>query len=451
MSNQLTCKDPFGYSPGLEDGNPLGPSPLSNSNNESWISGPGGIVSFSKTITIDSVFASFSLNQQGGNYSTSGYLYEIWIDGFINNGTDGNVLTSGHWIFLTNLLTLDTYNLVIVDTQDVTDPTEGNITKVLVADPSYSDALSAYVGLIDQGQEDYVVTSTPLVEYADKGIFPLENDIKRRINFNSKDPSAIINRPLLSYSEPGSLWIDSQESVLSYPWFSQGNSLRLERYDNRDSGFEVVINGTPSYRGQVSDETTNGFFLNMTSISVGAVIELEIESPYQHNYKKGDEVYVSGTMIDVRSGSYGTQYLRCTVVSFESATLRLMVTFKPLGASAAGTKWYVISEVNQINIPISANPYFSVLSSSEVLEYNLLAPVFSVRLQIEENRRFNRYVFRYKPDSSSSWKYIETEDLDTIIENVLPNTIFYEEIMGFNDSTDEYCGFSSSGTFNTFF
>jgi hypothetical protein len=91
------------------------------------------------------------------------------------------------------------------------------------------------------------------------------------------------------------------------------------------------------------------------------------------------------------------------------------------------------------------------LDPSEILEYNLLNCVFSVRLQIEDNKRFNRYVFRYKPDNSSSWKYVETTETNTIIDNILPNTIFDEEIMGFNDSTGDYCGFSDSGTFNTFF
>ena len=115
MSNKLTCNDPFGYNPGLEDGNSSGPSPVSNSNLTVWKSSLGQIAKVSKTITIDSVFASFSLNQQGGNYSTSGYLYEIWLYGFVNNGVNGNILNSNHWLFFVNLLTLDTYDLVIVD------------------------------------------------------------------------------------------------------------------------------------------------------------------------------------------------------------------------------------------------------------------------------------------------------------------------------------------------
>jgi photosystem II stability/assembly factor-like uncharacterized protein len=748
MSNQLTCNDPFGYSPGLEDGNSSGPSPVSNSNTFLWYSNNGDIVQVSKSITIDSVFASFTLNQQGGNYSTSGYLYEIWFNDFVNNGNDGNVLNGGHWLFLTNGLTLDCYDLVIVDTQDVNDPTHGNITKVLVADPAYSEELSKYVDSIQVGEQLYYISTTPLTEYANKGVFRLDNNIKRKVNFNSKDLSRIIDQPLLSYSSNESLWINSPESVLSYPQLSEGNSLRLQKNDNRDSGFEVVINGTPTYRGQINDvtpgdvyysiffvnptlgftvgtdnegspvilrtldggaswllvtpvemkitpkavafittpnilsmytgytvgnsgtifktvdsgetwqelesnsdenlhgisiydenniwvvgangeiihgtsdgtfwspqisgvsadlnsvffvddmtgwavgdsgtvvetedggltwadktsvsgttedlygvfftsltrgyacgsagtiirtntdgdswttrnsgttndlrsvyfigdtgicvgssgsltkttdggitwnasgisgygslysvqmlsttniwssgddtyikKTTNGGSswtssvppntpLNLVKAKIGQKVRLSLVFPYQFNYKKGDVVYVSKQMIDVKSGNYGIEYLKGVVLSFSNGILDLMVSFKPSGASASGSKWYIISEVNQINIPISSNYYLSLLDQSEILEYNLLNSVFSVRLQIEDNKAFNRYVFRYKPDNSSSWKYVETTESNTVIDNILPNTIFDEQIMGFNDSTGDYCGFSDSGTFNTFF
>ena len=748
MSNQLTCNDPFGYSPGLEDGNASGPSPVSNSNALTWKSSLNEIQSISKTITIDSVFASFTLNQQGGNYSTSGYLYEIWLDGFVNNDDDGNIVNGGHWIFLVNALTLDCYDLVVVDTQDVDDPTYGNITKVLVADPTYSEEFSSYIDLIQQGLQVYFISTTPLTEYANKGVFRLENNISRKVNFNAKDLSLIINEPLLSYSSNGSLWIESPESVLSYPQLSPGNSLRLQRNDNRDSGFEVVINGTPTYRGQINDvtpgdlyysiffvsstvgftvgidnegspvilrtldaganweivtpaemkttpkavafittpnsqsmytgftvgnsgaifrttdtgdtweemtsnssenlygisiydedniwavgsngevlygtsggdtwtaqtsgvstslnsvffvddltgwavgnsgtviETEDGgttwtdktsvsgttqnlygvFFtsatrgyacggsgtiirtntdgdswttrasgttsdlssvyfigntgicvgsggsltkttdggitwnasgisgygslysvqmlsttniwssgddtyikkstnggsswtssippntpLNLNKVKAGQKVRLSLNLPYQVNYSKGDVVFVSKQMIDVKSGSYGIEYIKAIVLAFNSGILDLMVSFKPTGASASGSKWYIISEVDQINIPISSNYYLSLLDPSEILEYNLLNCVFSVRLQIEDNKRFNRYVFRYKPDNSSSWKYVETTETNTIIDNILPNTIFDEEMMGFNDSTGDYCGFSDSGTFNTFF
>jgi photosystem II stability/assembly factor-like uncharacterized protein len=747
MSNQLTCKDPFGYKPGLEDGNSSGPSPVSNSNGQSWFP-PAGILKISKTITIDSIFASFSLNQQGGNYSTSGYLYEIWLDGFVNNDEDGNVLNGGWWIYLTDLLTLYTYNLLIVDTQDVNDPTEGNITKILVADPSYYEVLSSYVNAIQLGEQSYRLSSTPLLEYANRSVFPLDNNIVRRVNFNSKDLSLLINRPLLSYTSDQSLWIDSPESVLSYPQLKVGNSLRLERFDNKDSGFEVTIASTPTYRSQINDvtpgdvyysvffvnaslgfcvgsdnigaptilrtndvgqtweiitpsemketpraiaflptpsspsmytgftvgnsgeifktvdsgdtwdkitsnttshlygisivdedniwavgssgtiiygtsegeswssqtsgvsvslnsvsffdssigwavgnsgtvvETEDGgvtwtdktsvsdttqnlygvFFtsatrgyacgsagtiirtntdgdswtlrnsgttndlrsiyfigntgicvgangvvtkttdggitwnasgidgygslysvqmltasnvwasgddtyiknstnggsswtssippntpLNLNKVKAGKKISLGLVPPYQFDYKKGDTVYVSKSLIDVKSGNYGVEYVKAIVLSFQNGMLDLMVSFKPTNATASGSKWYIISEVNQINIPIASNYYFLLLNDQERLEYNLMNCVFSVRLQIEENKRFNRYVFRYKPDNSSSWKYVETDETNTIIDNVLPNTIFLEEVMGFNDSTGEYCGFSESGTFNTFF
>ena len=748
MSNQLICKDPFGYKPGLEDGNASGPSPVSDSNAPSWYSNLGDIPSVSKTITIDSVFASFTLNQQGGNYSTSGYLYEIWFDGFVNNGIDGNILNGGHWIFFVDLLTSACYNLVVVDTQDVDDPTYGNITKVIVADPTYSEKFSKYVDLIQQDEQVYYISTTPLAEYANNGVFRLENDIVRRVNFNAKDPSLIIDKPLLSYTSQGSLWIESPESVLSYPQLSVGNSLRLQRRDNPDSGFEVVINGTPTYRSQISDVTpgdvfysiffvsasvgfvvgsdnegspvilktidggstwkiitpdemntipkavafietpnlqsmytgftvgnsgaifkttdtgdtweevtsnttenlyaisiydednmwavgsngevvfgtsegdtwtvqssgvlvnlnsvsffdqndgwavgnsgtvietedggatwtdktsvsgttqdlygvfftsptrgyacgSNGtiirtntdgdswttrdsgttsglrsvYFIGSTGICVGAngtltkttdggitwnasridgygslysiqmlntsniwssgddtyikkstnggsswsssippntplslsnvkagkKITLSLVPPYQFNYKKGDVVYVSKQMIDIKSGNYGIEYIKAIVLSFNGGVLDLMVSFKPIGASASGSKWYIISEVDQINISISSNYYFGLLGPSEILDYNLLSCVFSVRLQIEDNKRFNRYVFRYKPDNSFAWKYVVTQESNTIIDNILPNTIFLEEIMGFNDSTGDYCGFSESGTFNTFF
>jgi len=748
MSSQLTCKDPFGYNPGLEDGNASGPSPVSDANATTWYSSLGNIPNVSKTITIDSVFSSFTLNQQGGNYSTSGYLYEIWLDGFVNNATDGNIVNGGHWIFFINVITLDCYNLVVVDTQDVDDPTEGNITKVLVADPTYSEAFSKYVDAIQQGEQVYRISTTPLTEYANKGVFRLDNDIRRKVNFNAKDLSLIIDQPLLSYTSTGSLWIDSPESVLSYPQLKVGNSLRLQKRDNRDSGFEVVINGTPTYRSQINDVTpgdlfysiffvsssvgfvvgsdnegspvilktsdagttwkivtpeemnttpraiafittpnsqsmytgftvgnsgaifkttdtgdtweevtsnsvenlysisifdednmwvvgsngevlygtsegdtwaaqtsgisenlnsvyfvdadtgwavgdsgtvietedggatwtdktsvsgttedlygvfftsltrgyacgangtiirtntdgdswttrnsgttntlrsvyfigstglcvgTNGTLtkttdggitwnasgisgygslysvqmlstsniwssgddtyikkstnggsswsssippntpLNLNKVKAGTKITMSLVPPYQFTYEKGDVVYVSKQLIDVKSGNYGIEYVKAIVLSFNNGTLDLMVSFKPNGASASGSKWYIISEVDQINIPISSNYYFGLLSPSEILDYNLLNCVFSVRLQIEDNKRFNRYVFRYKPDNSSSWKYVETEEANTIIDNVLPNTIFLEEIMGFNDSTGDYCGFSESGTFNTFF
>lgn len=748
MSSQLTCKDPFGYSPGLEDGNASGPSPVSDSNATTWYSNLGNIPSVSKTITIDSVFSSFTLNQQGGNYSTSGYLYEIWLDGFVNNATDGNIVNGGHWIFFVNSLTLDCYNLVVVDTQDVDDPTEGNITKVLVADPTYSETFSKYVDLIQQGEQVYRISTTPLTEYANNGVFRLDNDITRKVNFNAKDLSLIIDQPLLSYTSTGSLWIDSPESVLSYPQLKVGNSLRLQKRDNRDSGFEVVINGTPTYRSQINDVTPGDLFysiffvsssvgfvvgsdnegspvilktsdagttwkivtpeemnttpravafittpnsqsmytgftvgnsgaifkttdtgdtweevtsnsvenlysisifdednmwavgsngevlygtsegdtwvaqtsgisdnlnsvffvdadtgwavgnsgtvietedggttwtdktsvsgttedlygvfftsltrgyacgangtiirtntdgdswttrnsgttntlrsvyfigstglcvgangtltkttdggitwnasgisgygslysvqmlstsniwssgddtyikksinggsswsssippntpLNLNNVRAGTKITMSLVPPYQFTYEKGDVVYVSKQLIDIKSGNYGIEYVKAIVLSFSNGTLDLMVSFKPNGASASGSKWYIISEVDQINIPISSNYYFGLLSPSEILDYNLLNCVFSVRLQIEDNKKFNRYVFRYKPDNSSSWKYVETEETNTIIDNVLPNTIFLEEIMGFNDSTGDYCGFSESGTFNTFF
>lgn len=748
MSNKLTCNDPFGYSSGLEDGNVSGPSPVSNSNLTTWKSSLGEIVKVSKTITIDSVFASFTLNQQGGNYSTSGYLYEIWLDGFVNNGVDGNILNGGRWLFFFNLLTLDVYDLVIVETQDVNDPIKGNVTKILVADPTYSEKLSRYIDSIQLGLQVYAASTIPLTEYSNNDVFDINNDIERKVNFNAKDLSLIINQPLLSYTSTTSLWIDSPEKVLSYPQMKIGNSLRLQRRDNRDAGFEVVINGQPTYRSQISDitpgdlyhsiffvntaigftvgsdnegspiilktldsgatwvivtpaemknipkavafvgtqnsqskytgftvgnsgeifktedtgetweqvesnstenlygisiydedniwvvgsngevlygissgdtwtaqtsgtsqnlnsvffindttgwavgnagtviETEDGgttwtdktsvsgttqnlygvFFtsptrgyacgsggtiirtntdgdswttrdsqttndlrsvyfignvgicvgtngtvtkstdgginwnssringygslysvqmlstsaiwssgddtyikrsvdggtqwsssvppstpLNLTKVKAGKKITLNLVYPYQHNYKKGDTVYVSKQMIDIKSGNFGIQYVKAIVLSFDNGVLDLMVSFKPNGASASGSKWYIISEVNQINIPISSNYYLSLLGSSEILEYNLLSCVFSVRLQIQENKKFNRYIFRYKPDNSSTWKYVETTNRNTIIENILPNTIFQEEIMGFNDSTGEYCGFSESGTFNTFF
>lgn len=747
MSNQLICKDPFGYKPGLEDGNASGPSPVSNANGQSWLS-PSGVVKLSKNITIDSVFASFTLNQQGGNYSNSGYLYEIWISGFVNNSTNGNILNGGWWLYLTDLLTLDTYNLVIVDTQDVNDPIKGNVTKVLVSDPTYSEKFSKYVNLVQLGEQLYKVSSTPLLEYANRSVFTLDNNISRKVNFNAKDLSLIIEKPLLSYTTSQSLWIDSPETVLDYPQLKVGNSLRLQRADNKESGFEVKISAQPTYRSQINDMTpgdiyhciffinssigfsvgsdvigapvilktidaganweivtplemkttpkaiafiptlnaqskytgftvgnsgaifkttdtgetweevtsnttshlhsisivdednmwavgssgevlygtaegdtwtqqTSGvsqtlnsvyfiddmtgwavgnsgtvietedagttwtnktsvsdttqnlygvFFtsatrgyacgasgiiirtntdgdswtirpssttkdlksiyfvgntgiavgdsgtvtkttdggiswnasnikgygnlysvqmlttsniwssgddtyiknstnggstwtssippntpLNLNKVKVGRKITLGLVPPYQFDYKKGDVVYVSKTMIDIKSGNYGIEYIKALVLSFENGMLNLMVSFKPNGSSASGSKWYIISEVNQINIPISSNYYFSLLSDQERLEYNVMNSVFSVRVQIEGNKRFNRYVFRYKPDNSSSWKYVETSETNTIINNVLPNTIFLEEIMGFNDSTGDHCGFSESGTFNTFF
>jgi hypothetical protein len=450
MPNRLTCNDPFGYVPGLEDGNPLGPSPVSNSNPQSWTSSLG-IIKVSTNITIDSVFASFSLNQQGGNYSTSGYLYEIWLDGFVNNGVNGNVLSGGKWAYLTDLLSLNVYDLIVIDTQDVDDSIEGNITKVLVVDPSYSESLLGYVLLIQQGDQEYTLATMPLTEHGNRGVFPLENNISYRVNFNAKDLSRIIDSPLLSYSSTQSIWIDSPERILSYPELKQGNNMRVQYRDNVEYGFEVMINGTPTYRGQVNDVSTNDSYINLTNVKVGDKIGVTLQSPYMVSYKKGDYVYLSRTIIDVRSGSYGIQYLKCIVVSFSSGILNLMVTLKPAGASDAGDLWYIISEVNQINIPISSNHYISLLDQSEIVDYNLLNPVFSVRLQIDENRKFNRYVFRYKPKNSYQWKYVNTSELDTIIENVLPNTIFQGEVMGFNDSTGESCGFSESGTFNTFF
>jgi len=749
MSNQLTCKDPFGYSPGLEDGNPSGPSPVSNANVVRWKSSTGEILRVSKTLTIDSVFSSYTLNQQGGNYSTSGYLYEIWIDGFVNNGNqEGNLLNGGRWIFFVNELDLSVFDLVIVDTQDVTDPTYGNITKVLVADSTYSNVFSKYVDSIQLGEQVYFISSSPLTEYANRSVFDIDNDIIRKVNFNAKDLSKIINKPLLSYSSNGSLWIESPESVLSYPQLIKGNSLRLQRRDNPESGFEVIIDGTPTYRSQISDmtpgdlfysiffinsslgftvgtnneghpvvlKTTNSgstwklvtpkemkntprsiafmdtinsqsmytgfvvgnsgsifkttdsgetweeidsgtnenlhsitlldedniwavgsngevlygtsdgslwssqtsgvvtnlnsvhfidsltgwavgnsgtvietedggstwtdktsvsgtsqdllgvFFtsstrgyacgkngtiirtntdgdswttrnsgtsndlrsvwfignvgicvgnngsvtkttdgginwnpstisgygslysvqmlntslfwssgndtyikttsnggsswtssippttpLNLKKIKAGSKVTINLEIPYQFEYKKGDTIYVSKSLIDVKSGNYGIDYFKAIVLSFDNGVLDAMVSFKPTGASASGSKWYVISEVDQINIPISLNYYISNLTQEEILEHNLLNCVFSVRLQIQENKRFNRYVFRYKPHNSSTWKYVETTSSSTIIENVLPNTIFLEEIMGFNDSTGGYSGFSDQGTFNTFF
>lgn len=449
MSNKLTCTDPFAYRPGLDDGNASGPSPVSNANLAAWTSF-SDVVKFSKTITIDSVFASFTLNQQGGNYTTNGYLYEIWLDGFVNNDpVEGNIINGGHWLFVFNGLTLESYDVVVVDTQDVADPIEGNITKVLVADPSYSDGLLRYVDSIQSGEELYIISGTPLAEHATDGVFGLDNNISRRINFISKNPSQLISKPLLPFSTGTSLWIESPESVLEYPQLSIGNSLRLQKRDNRDSGFEVVINGTPTYRGQVSDEATAQ--LNLGSLATGSTISLSISTPTQNQYNKGDQVYISPSIIDVRSGNYGIQYVRATVLSFVSGVLSLMVTFRPNGASSAGSNWYVISEVDQINIPISSTVYFSLLDPGEIPGYDLLNCVFSVRLQIEENRRFNRYVFRYKPDNSSAWKYINASSGNTIIENVLPNTVFDEEVMGFNDSTGDFCGFSQKGTFNTFF
>jgi hypothetical protein len=449
MSNQLTCKDPFAYKPGLEDGNASGPSPVSNADLMSW-SSSSGVVRFSKTITIDSVFASFVLNQQGGNYTTNGYLYEIWLDGFVNNDpVEGNIINGGHWIFVFNSLTLDVYDLVVVDTQDVTDPVEGNVTKVLVADPSYSNELSAYVDAIQEGDESYFISGTPLEEHATPAVFGLDNDITRRINLTSRNLSQLISAPLLPSSTNGSLWIDAPESVLSYPQFSVGNSLRLQRLDNRESGFEVVIDGTPTYRGQASDEATGQ--VNLGLLTVGTKIALLVNLPTEKQYNKGDSVYVSPGIIDVRSGNYGIEYVRATVLSFSAGVLEMMVTFRPNGASSSGNNWYVISEVDQINIPISSNHYFSLLDPGEIPGYELLNGVFSVRLQIEDNRRFNRYVFRYKPNNSSSWKYVNASSGSTIIQNVIPNTVFDEEVMGFNDSTGECCGFSQTGTFNTFF
>lgn len=450
MSSKLTCNDPFGYNSGLEDGNSSGPSPVSNSNLGVWKSSLGQIIKVSKAITIDSVFASFSLNQQGGNYSSSGYLYEIWLDGFVNNGVNGNLLNSNHWLFFVNLLTLDVHDLVVVETQDVDDPTYGNITKVLVADPIYSEKFSKYVNEIQLGSQVYSISTTPLAEYANKGVFDLNNDIQRKVNFSSKNPPLLIDAPLLSYTTPTSLWIESPESVLTYPQLKPGNSLRLQRRDNSNAGFEVIINGTPSYRSQINDVTTSSI-LNLSDLKIGKKIALDLNSPYQVSYNKGDVVYVSNQIIDIKSGNFGLDYVKAIVLSFDSGTLELMVTFKPNNALAAGSNWYIISEVNQINIPISSNYYLSLLGSTDILDYNLLNCIMTVRLQVQDNKKFNRYVFRYKPDNSSTWKYVETILTNTIIENVLPNTVFQEEIMGFNDSTGDYCGFSESGTFNTFF
>lgn len=759
MSNQLTCKDPFGYKPGLEDGNSQGPSPVSNSNLVTKYYAPldaNQIIKISKSITIDSVFASFTLNQQGGNYSVSGYLYEIWFDGYINNDpSNANILNGGKWLFLSNLLTLDTYDLVIIDTQDVNDPTYGPITKVLVADPLYIEELSSYVTKTASGEERYSISYSPLVESGNNAVFPLENNIVRRVNFNAKDLSRIIDRPLLSYSSNTygsmSIWFESPESVLSYPQLVPGNSLRLESNENPDSGFEVVINGTPTYRGQLNDitpgdvyysirfvsgsigfvagvdregrptvlrtkdsggtwsdvtpsglklipksiafdptsgptdytifivgdqgsayrsddtgetwtsldtgttdglkgafalssdllwvvgangtvlfssdngdtwssqtsgvsvtlnsvhfisdtkgwvvgnsgtviETEDGgltwidrtsnsdttedlysvFFtrenrgyacgnngiiirtnttgdtwtirpsgttaslrslsfvtssgtdvgvavglggvvvrtndggiswnasnvggygsfysnqmlssttvwasgddtyikrstnagaswtssippntpLNLNKVVAGSKIKLNLVAPYQYQYTKGDVVYISKTIIDIKSGNFGNDYVKALVLSFDAGVLEAMVSFKPDTTTASGSKWYIISEVDQINIPISDNYYFSLLNQSEILQYNVLNCVFSVRLQIEETKVFDRYVFRYKPENSSFWRYVVTTESNTIIENVIPNTVFDEEIMGFNDSTTDYCGFSETGVFNTFF
>lgn len=454
MSTNLVCKDPFGYKAGLESGDPLGPSPINIG--EIFISNSGiggGLKKISTEITIDSVFSSFSLNQDGGNWSRSGYLYEIWIAEFVNNNERGNILNSGKSLFLLDRLTLQEYELVIIDTQDVNDITYGDITKVLVADPLYLVDLLKYVNLILQGQESYSVGTIPLAEYSDDSLFSLQNDIEHRINLINLDRQRILDLPLNQYSsnqeESMSVRFYSSNLTLSYPEFKIGGSLRLEKRDNPQDGFEVTVNQTPTYIGQLSDQSDS--YIEYLSLKIGAIVSLNLTSPVISTYSKGDDIVISNRLIDINENSFGLGYFRGKVLDFGTNLLKIMVTFIPQGSFVSGSLWYVISATNQINIPISDNYYYSLLDSSEILGYNIINGVSSARLQITKNPKFDKYVFRYKPSTSNTWRYSEVDDLNTIITNLLPNTVYWYQIMGFNTYTNDYCGFSSTKTFNTFF
>ena len=752
MSNNINCKDPFGYKPGLEDGNPSGPSPLNIG--ELYVSSStGSLKKISTEITIDSVFSSFSLNQDGGNWSRSGYLYEIWIDGFINDsGEEGNIINGGKRLFLLDELTLNEYDLVVIDTQNVNDDVYGNITKILVSDPLYLDELLSYINLIQLGDQKYLVGSIPLTEYSNDSLFDINNDIDHKVNFISIDRSRIIDEPLLSCSVNTSgsmkLCFESPESTLEYPQLIIGNRLRLEKSNNPDSGFEVEINEDPTYLGQIADQTpgdiyystffvssslgwsvginndgtpsilkttdsgstwinqtpdglrktplssyfidedigfivgksslfletsdggetwnesdlfnesiipsnvnlnsingnedtlwvvgdagsvisydissqtwsiqsspvsenlnsvyfvdseygwavgnigtiietedggstwtdktsvsgttqnlygvhfttrTRGYAcgdngtiirtntdgdswttrnsntssslrsiyfinsnigisvgysgrltvtqnggitwssssiggygnlysvqmltssniwasgddtyiknsvnggqtwsskyppntpINLKNIRLGKKVSLNLIPPISRIYTKGTDLVISKNLVDIRSGSYGVDYFKAKVLSMDGTTLNIVPIFKPQNSTAAGSKWYIISEVDQINIPISDNYYFSLLSDSEILEYNVINCVSSARLQITENSKFNQFTFRYKPENSQEWKYLITTELNTQISNLLPNTIYWYQIMGINTYTNEYSGFSSTKSFNTFY
>lgn len=753
MSN-IACKDPFGYKPGLESGDALGPSPLNIGELFTSSSLAGGTLKrISQQITIDSVFSSFTLNQEGGNLSRSGYLYEIWVQGFINNSDEeGNIINGGKRLFLLDLLTLKEYELVVIDTQDVNDATYGNITKILVVDPLYLTDLIGYINLIQEGEQKYLIGSIPLTEYSNSSVFDLDNDIDHKVNFISTEREKLIDLPLLPCSRNTSgsmsLCFSSPESALLYPQLSQGNSLRLQKINNPEDGFEVKINGTPTYIGQLSDRTpgdiyystffisasigwsmglTNdgnpsilkttdagatwknqaptslrstpkssyfidedaGFIVGSSSLfmktvdggltweqsnlfvdgvltenlnlnaihrqgdylwvagnkgtvitydistetwalqtsgvsenlndiyfidenygwavgNAGTIIETEdggatwvdktsvsgtlenlygvhftsatrgyvcgengtilrtntdgdswttresntlnslrsisfinantgfsvgysgaitkttdggitwnssliggyanlysvqmlsatniwvsgddtyiknstnsggswsskyppntpvnlktlklsrklslnLIPPINGSYVKGQDLVISKGLVNIRSGSYGIDYFKAKVLGLDQYRLNVIPTYKPQNSIAAGSKWYIISEVDQINIPISNNYYFSLLTQSEILEYKLLSCVSSARLQITTDPKFNKYVFRYKPENSDTWHYLETSDANTAINNLLPNTIYWYEIMGMNTNTNQYCGFSSTRTFNTFY
>lgn len=284
MSN-IACKDPFGYKPGLESGDAAGPSPLNIGElfTSSSLSG-GTLKKLSKEITIDSVFSSFTLNQEGGNWTRSGYLYEIWIQGFINDSDEkGNILNGGKKLFLLDLLTLSEYELVIVDTQNVNNLIYGEITKVLVADPLYLTELLTYVNLIQGGEQKYLIGSIPLAEYSNSSVFDIENDIDHKVNFITTEKEKLINLPLLSCSRNTSgsmsLCFSSPESILSYPQLTQGKSLRVQKINNPEDGFEVKINGTPTYVGQINDRTPGDIYYStfFVSSSIGWSVGLTNE------------------------------------------------------------------------------------------------------------------------------------------------------------------------------
>lgn len=445
MSNRLKCEIQYPNIPGLDDSNFTGGSSIDVSRFNVISSELGDITGLSKTITVDSVFYSRSLIQNGGNVISRGCLYQLVIDELVNeDDLVGSSLNGGDTFLIIDNKTSRCWPFIIVASQR-----RNTDTYVVILDQNCDEQFSAFV---DDPEKSYSAMYTRDLEVSREELFFHTNDIKFSVNYITNDRNNYVStRPLAASDIESSspyIWINGTREQFENGRFSEGNSILLKKIDGSTFPVELLISGDCSFINQTYDFTEN-LQINLTQLQRSSSVEVVLANP-TGEYTVGKRVYVSATPLDLESDDLGSDYFIGLITSIGLNSFTLKTIYKPTGASRNSSSWYLVTEDPRINIPVQETVFLNDLQNEDLSGFLVENASCSFRMQITQNKNFSRYTVRYKPVFSNAWKYSDVSEGDTRIFSILPNSQYEIQVMGFGGSGSEFCSFSDSIMFNTF-
>jgi hypothetical protein len=445
MSYRLNCDVKYPSVPGLDNSNFLGASSLDASRYSFLKSEENEVSGLTKTITVDSVFYSRSLNQNGGNEISRGCLYQITFNGLINDDDlYGSSLNGRDTLLIIDDYTSRCWKFTVVAVQR----RMTNTYAVLLDDSCDSD-FDSYVSETDK---KYSVVYSRDLDVSQEDLFRLSNDISFSINYITNDSSNHVSSRVLSYSDVETpnpnIWVKASRTQFENGNFEPGNPVLLRNSNGSDDTRELIISGDCSFSNQTYD-FTNSLQVNLLQLKLSDSVVVSLLNP-SGEYEVGKRVYVSATPLDLESQDLGSKYFIGIVSSSSGNSFTLKTIYKPSGASRNSTSWYIVTEDPRINIPIENSDALHGLQNSDLVDYILENPSSSFRIQVKKNKKFSYYTARFKPVFSSSWRYVTVNERDTRIHSILTNCRYEVQIMGFGASKRDFSSFSDSTIFNTF-